>query len=239
MHSEKVFFTYLHCRPDGTPFYVGKGTSYRHKEFNHNRSNYYLNIIKKYGEQNILVYVFYCESEQQALKDEVQQIAQLKKEGYKLCNLTYGGDGVSGYKHTQETLEKLKILNKRIISEETRKKMSISRIGKTNIVSQETKDKISKAHLGKKLSAEHKSNLSIAMIGKVKKKGSSGFKHSAEAKEKMSKLMIGNKRSAGKKNTLGFKFSEDTKIKLSEARKGKPWTEARRLAQKGKNNEFI
>ena len=36
-------------------------------------------------------------------------------------------------------------------------------------------------------------------------------------------------------NMAGFKMSHETKLKMSQQRKGKPWTEARRLAQKERN----
>ena len=195
------YFTYLHCLSDGTPFYVGKGKNYRHKEFNHNRSKYYLNIVQKYGKENILVYVFYCDDEQQALNDEIQQISQLRNDGYKLCNLTAGGDGLSGYKHTPETIEKLKTLNKRVVSEETKRKISLAQTGKRRkpFVEKQKKEK---------------------------------FRHSEEMKRNMSIRMMGNKYAVGNTNSLGNKMSEEAKQKISLAFKGKPWTEARRLAQK-------
>lgn len=88
------FYTYLHCRPDGTPFYVGKGKGKR--AFNLLRRNpHHRNVVTKYGANNILVFVFPCESEDEALSDEIQQIAQLRAAGFDLANQTDGGDGVS------------------------------------------------------------------------------------------------------------------------------------------------
>jgi len=78
------FYTYLHCKPSGEPFYVGKGCNGNHRrshDFN-KRSVYHKRITAKYGRDNILIYEFPCESEEQAFADEVQQIAQLRKEGY-------------------------------------------------------------------------------------------------------------------------------------------------------------
>jgi len=49
--------------------------------------------VSKHGKNNILIYVFPCDSEQQALADEIQQIAQLRAEGYKLANKSDGGEG--------------------------------------------------------------------------------------------------------------------------------------------------
>lgn len=63
------------------------------------RSQYHKRMIKKYG---VEIFVFPCDSEEQAFADEIQQIAQLRAEGYELVNRTDGGDGTSGYRHTDE-----------------------------------------------------------------------------------------------------------------------------------------
>ena len=105
------FYTYLHCRPDGTPFYVGKGNNRfgkRSHEFRR-RNQYHQHIVSKYGRENILIYIFPCESEEQAFADEAQQIAQLRQAGYSLCNLTDGGEGSSGRVNTETRSAKLKM----------------------------------------------------------------------------------------------------------------------------------
>lgn len=92
---EQTFYTYLHCRPNGDPFYVGKGRGKRC--FNFSRRNpHHKNIVAKYGAENIGVFVFECASERQAFDDEIHQIKQLRAEGFVLANITDGGDGVSG-----------------------------------------------------------------------------------------------------------------------------------------------
>ena len=68
------------------------------------RSQYHKRMIKKYG---VEIFVFPCESEEQAFADEIQQIAQLRAEGYELVNRTDGGDGTSGYRHTPEAKAKM------------------------------------------------------------------------------------------------------------------------------------
>jgi hypothetical protein len=97
------FYTYLHCKPNGGPFYVGKGHG-RRSHMLTQRSQYHKRMIKKYG---VEIFVFPCESEEQAFADEIQQIAQLRAEGYKLVNRTDGGDGTSGYRHTDEAKDKV------------------------------------------------------------------------------------------------------------------------------------
>ncbi len=92
---DRQFYTYLHCKPDGTPFYVGKGFGNRALNLTRRRNPFHQAIVAKYGKENIRVFVFECDSEERALSDEIIQIADLRRAGYNLCNQTEGGDGVS------------------------------------------------------------------------------------------------------------------------------------------------
>jgi len=186
------FYTYLHCKPDGTPFYVGKGTGCRAHDFGH-RSEYHRNIVSKHGHQNIGVFIFPCESEQQAIADEIQQIAQLRAEGYALCNLTDGGDGISGLRH----------------SEQTKKKMSLAALGKMH--SLETRLKISTAKRNPTDTA--RANISAAKIGRKRPP------FSAIHRERMALKALGNQRGVGNKSTLGQKASAETRAKMSASQK--------------------
>jgi len=135
------FYTYLHCRPDGTPFYVGKGFGGRAHNLTR-RNPHHRNIIVKHGKENIWVFVFPCDSEYQALSDEVRQIAQLRREGYALCNQTDGGDGVSNP------------------TAEVRAKIATGQKGKAR--SAEHSAKLAASNTGKIISLSHRENLSIA-----------------------------------------------------------------------------
>ena len=190
---EKQFYTYLHCKPNGEPFYVGKGSGKRAFDFSI-RTKFHSGIVSRYGRNNIQVYVFFCETEKQAFADEKQQIAQLRTEGYKLANLTDGGEGSSGYK----------------LSLAAREKMSKSRKGNTNSLgfkhSEETKRKVSAAIRGRVHSEETKKKIAEAMMGN---KYSLGYKHSPESVLRSSSSHIGKKRSA------------ETRRRISEANSGK------------------
>ena len=75
--------------------------------------------MAKYGKENIRVYEFTCDSEAQALTDEVQQIAQLRADGIDLINLSTGGDsGATGASWT--------------LSAETKARQSKAKMGNTN-----------------------------------------------------------------------------------------------------------
>lgn len=122
------FYTYIHAKPDGSIFYVGKGCGGRSHMLTQ-RSQHHRRMIKKYG---VRIFVFPCESEEQAFADEIQQIAQLRAEGFELVNRTDGGDGTSGYRHTDEAKAKVSkaqtgrpsTLKGKKLSDEVRKKVS-------------------------------------------------------------------------------------------------------------------
>lgn len=138
----KQYYTYLHCKPDGTPFYVGKGSGRRSKYFGVQRSEHHRNIVAKYGKENILIYIFPCDSEAQALADEMQQIRQLRADGYDLINISIGGEsGATGAHWT--------------LSEETKAKQGAAKIGNKNGL-------FGKSRTGKINTEEHRAKLSAA-----------------------------------------------------------------------------
>jgi hypothetical protein len=47
-------YAYIHCKPDGTPFYVGKGSGDRFR-VSGARNPYYRRTVNKYGAKNILI----------------------------------------------------------------------------------------------------------------------------------------------------------------------------------------
>jgi hypothetical protein len=90
--------------------------------------------------------------------------------GYKLTNLTFGGEGSSGYKYT----------------EEQRLNISKSKKGKPGWnkgipLTEKQKQNLKEKNLGKKLSEEAKKKLSIKHKGA---QHSLGYRHTEEAKRK-------------------------------------------------------
>ena len=106
-----MYYIYAHTRNDtGKIFYIGKGKLRRAWEKS-NRNKYWRNITNKVSYS--IEILAYFDSEHEALKQEINCIKWLDD----LCNLTIGGDGTSGHKHSAS--HKLKILgikNPKILS---------------------------------------------------------------------------------------------------------------------------
>lgn len=151
-----MFCAYLHCKPDGVPFYVGKGTYKRaYALYGRARNIHHRNTVAKYGLENISVVVLEGKSEEAALDMERAIIKTLREEGVELCNFTDGGEGVSGFKLTAEQRAKVAAAGRgRKASAETLIKLSKVKKGRT--FTDEAKAKMSAAKKGKKLSEEHR-----------------------------------------------------------------------------------
>lgn len=179
-----MFYVYIHKRPDGTPFYVGKGKGRRAYRFDRQNA-WYRNVVAKYGKKNIIIDVYPCDSETQAFQRERDAIAYLRNAGVVLVNQTDGGEGTAGNVMSPET--KRKIAATKIgkpLSTTTRANMSATRKGRT--LTPEHKAKIGAANKGKRRTPEHLAVFSAVQLGK---------KASLETRAKMSAARKGKPRS--------------------------------------------
>jgi hypothetical protein len=100
------FYIYAHYKPDGNIFYVGKGRSKRAWK-TYGRSDFWYKTVNKHGGYEVvLLYENLSEDEAFRLEKEEIEFWGRRKDGGFLINLTDGGDGVSGYKLTQDQLIK-------------------------------------------------------------------------------------------------------------------------------------
>ena len=125
-----MFYNYLHTKPNGEVFYIGKGTGIRAWKTTR-RNQHWKNIVAKYKDYNVEILANW-DTEQEAFDHEVLLISCFKDMGYELANLTDGGEGMSNP------------------SAETRAKLSESRKGSKNPFfgkrhTEETKEKMRKA----------------------------------------------------------------------------------------------
>jgi hypothetical protein len=134
---------YVHCRPDGSVFYVGKGRGARAKAIENVRRNpYYMKTVAKYGAGSIGVGLLECSSEKTAFELEIGLIRCFKRAGARLTNLTDGGEGKRGCPNSPEANARTADKNRgqkrsdefrrrasewmtnRVVSEDTRAKIS-------------------------------------------------------------------------------------------------------------------
>jgi len=165
--TSKSFYVYVHRRAtDGRVFYVGKGSGSR-SHSSHQRSKYWKNIVAKHGyiteivQNNIL--------EWWSLELECELIAFYGRDS--LCNHTDGGEGISGYSHTQAAKDKIKKSNiGKIVSDSTRMKLSENNPMKNPVTAKKAGRK------GRVMSEEWLEKLRLSKIG---------TKRSEETKQKM------------------------------------------------------
>ena len=135
---------YFYVREDGTPYYVGIGTKKRpfekHAHRSHNKD------FKPKNEQQILI-IHQDITREEAKQLEIEYIAKFKRkcDGGFLINLTIGGDGRNGDKHSDETKRKMSEVRKgKTISPESITKMVETRKANGSFIpSEETRKKMS------------------------------------------------------------------------------------------------
>jgi group I intron endonuclease len=151
-----TYYVYKIINNHNQKFYIGKTNDLQKRWHGHvycalvsKIPTYFYNAIRKYGAKNFSIEIIEeCSSEELALEREIYWIDFLKSRqsdiGY---NMTAGGDGVSGLKHTEESKNKqrTKMLGRKH-SDETKIKMSEAHKGK--IFSLDTREKISQSKLG-------------------------------------------------------------------------------------------
>jgi hypothetical protein len=210
-----MFYTYAHYKPDNSVFYIGKGKCNRAFD-KISRSKKWKAVVAQEGDYKVEVLAKW-ETEKEAFEHEIFLIDCFRQMGAQLVNVSKGGHGASGYRHTEEYVEYMKSIMSGSGNAFFGKKHSESTKEK---ISQTKKKNPTKYWLGKPRSEETKLKLSEASKGN---KNSVGFVHTEEMRRKNSE--------AQKKRAPA---SDETKKRLSESVK-KSWV-ARRLNAISKGN---
>lgn len=155
-NNQNIYYVYRHTFNNSYQ-YIGKGKNERAYKTS-GRSKLYSNILNKYGTPNIEI-IHNDLSEKQSFILEIEEINNCKQNNIKLINLTNGGEGVSGFKHSEESKNKMKI-NTSFRNPEVREKIRKSKIGKPSprkgiLLSEKTKLKISLSRKGKNCGEKH------------------------------------------------------------------------------------
>ena len=205
------YCVYKHTCPNGK-VYIGITGHEPLKRWNNGYgyigNRHFYSAILKYGWDNI-IHEILCENinKEDACAKETEYIKLYKSNipeyGY---NNTSGGDGLNGYKH----------------SEQTKAKMSASAAGRA--LHDATRRKLSDAHKGKIISAEQRKKISDSLKGR---------KRNAETIKNMSEAQKGHTVSAEARKKIGEanrkrKISKETREKMRQAHIGKKHTEEER-----------
>jgi hypothetical protein len=153
-------YLYRHIRLDkNEPFYIGIGSDakYKRANSNNNRTKYWKNIISK-TEYRVDIVIDDLSWEEACEKEkEFIAIYKRKSDDGILCNLTLGGEGVYGLKHSEKAKELMSVQRKgRKQSEETIIKRSKKLSG------------INNPNYGKKIPDYQKEIIASAQRGRVK-----------------------------------------------------------------------
>ena len=237
MNSVNNFYCYILKYPDGIPFYVGKGRGYRYKRhltkwnIKNDTNGLKVNVINKIrnsGKEPLAEIIKTNLTEDEAFTLEIEIIKKYGKrcEGGILTNMSDGGEGQTGYHHTEKlksefskrfSKEKNPFFGKRHTEE------SLKLIGNTNrgkILNENWRQKISVATKGRKMSDEHKEKIRIANKNRIKtpdeiqrlvdlNKSRKGIPLTEEHRKKLS---------LSTKGIPKGKMSEETKNKIRQAK---------------------
>lgn len=231
--EERKWCVYMHTNKENGKVYVGQTCKKPEHRWNNGKGYLiqkddgtyqqpaFARAIQKYGWNNFEHIIF----EADLTKEEANKMESIlillyqtnnPKYGY---NLTYGGEGSVGFKHSEETKQKIKNSLLKVWTEEKRQMWSERQKGENNPnygkhLSEGTKKKISESlsgenhpMYGKHISEEQREKRKGLLSGE--KHPMYGKHHSEETKQKMSK------------SRKGKKFSNEHKKKLSESAKNR------------------
>lgn len=207
---------YFHINPvKQEVFYIGIGNENRPSSLQ-NRNKHWHNIVNKYGYNIVVIesslsWDKACERERYYIK----LIGRKDLGKGTLVNLTDGGEGCVGNRHSEETRQKISQvqIGKKHTDEHKRR---ISEGNKGKVVSKETRLKISLGNKGKSRVMADSTRLKIGNANRGKKKP----KMSNETKLRISKSKRGQ--------NLGIKFSDERRLNISRAKKGKAFSQSHR-----------
>jgi len=199
---------------DGRVRYIGKADDPERRLTNHfscqtpSHKRNWLLLLRRIGLPPRLIWL--CRVPKTQWREmEKFQIAFFRSRGMADLNVTDGGDGVVGYRHTIEArLKKSESMRGRKLTEEQKLRLRKSNLGRKH--TQETRKKLSESHRGKQ--------------------NCLGYKHTVEARENMSIAHMGHRPSAETRSRLsqahkGRVLTEETRKKIGAKLRGRRLSE--------------
>lgn len=193
------FCVYMYLRKDNTPYYIGRGTHRRPFQKHNGTSSCPKDKSRIHILYNDIGFLSSCAI-------EIFWIAIYGRKDLGtgiLNNRTNGGEGATGYKHTEEHKQHLReTVTGRRHSEKTKRKLSALRTGSDNPMYGKESPMRGKTH-----TAEVRQIISNANKGKMQ---------SAETRQKNREAHIGKKKSIETRAKMSKPKSAETKLKMSK-----------------------
>jgi group I intron endonuclease len=215
----KIHYVYLTTNLINGKQYVGDHTiNIKEKKYYIGSGDIFLKACKKYNEENFFKEILeWFETREEAFNAQEKYIKQfntLKPNGY---NISPKGGHQCKNSVSEETKRKISISNRsKAKTDKARQNMSLSKIGKPSnslnkIWSKESRDKLKNSKIGIKHTEDHNEKISNGLKGK-----NLGKIRSKEFKENLSKIKKGIP-----SNVKGKKWNEESRKKLSNSLKNK------------------
>lgn len=153
-----TYVTYSHIKPDGSMFYIGKGSMSR-AHSSRGRNIIWQRTVTKHGVFSVEI-LGNWESEQDAFDHEIALIRTFRDMGVPLVNIAEGGMGSTGFRHTDEhkvAASKRMLERNPMDNPEIRSKQIVAL--KLVMNRPDVRYKISQSHLGRKFSDAHIASL--------------------------------------------------------------------------------
>lgn len=228
------FYVYEHWRPDRDEcFYVGKGNGRRANDMRRGRNRFHKFIQMKLSTLGMAVEVRIVVgnlNEDDAFHLERKRISFWRSVGADLANITDGGEGPSGRKHTEKwkTENSQRNTGKKMSPEACAKIAAALKGNKNGLGKKRPQKSIEasrKAHIGRVVSPETRAKISAAK----KENPRIGFRMSTDAIAKIRNNQIGKPKSEETKAKMKKPKTKEHKQKLQEANKGKTHSESTKI----------
>ena len=214
-------------------FYVGKGKNNRmyyhfNKVIKNNKTIINTKLQNKlksiYQNDGFIIYnKIDATNEQDAFNLEKILIAKYKSENINLCNLTDGGEGISGhtFKHSEETKLKMSIISKdKPKSESHKKKLKEAKENNINNTTYWKNKKFSNEHKDKlAISAKNKPAMSDETKAKISKNSASKLNKGKNLIDLFGEEKANQLKELNRLKHLNKKASDETKLKMAKAQK--------------------